>query len=40
MYSGPDTLAKIVKAFYDQNCAMVVGTYMLTDIDCNPIPRA
>lgn len=38
VYSGPDTLAKIVKAFYDQNCAMVVGTYMLTDIDCNPIP--
>ena len=38
VYSGPDTLAKIVKAFYDQNCAMVVGTYMLTDLDRNPIP--
>lgn len=38
VYSGEDTLAKIVKAFYDQNCAMVVGTYELTDIDKNPIP--
>lgn len=38
VYSGEDTLAKIVKAFYDQNCAMVVGTYMLTDIDMNMIP--
>lgn len=38
VYSGDDTLAKIVKAFYDQNCAMVVGTYQLTDIDKNPIP--
>lgn len=38
LYSGPDTLAKIVRAFYDQQCAMVVGTYQLTDIDCNPIP--
>lgn len=38
LYSGPDTLSKIVKAFYDQNCGMVVGTYQLTDIDCNPIP--
>ena len=38
VYSGPDTLAKIVKAFYDQNCGMVVGTYMLTDLAKNPIP--
>ena len=38
VYSGPDTLAKIVKAFYDQKCGMVVGTYELTDIDKNPIP--
>lgn len=38
VYSSEDTIAKIVKAFYEQNCAMVVGTYMLTDIDKNPIP--
>lgn len=38
VYSDENTLAKIVKAFYDQNCAMVVGTYQLTDIDKNPIP--
>ena len=38
VYSDENTLAKVVKAFYDQNCAMVVGTYQLTDIDKNPIP--
>lgn len=38
IYSGPDTLASIVKAFHEQQCGMVVGTYQLTDIDCNPIP--
>ena len=31
VYSGPDTLQKIVDAFYEQNCAMVVGTYRMTD---------
>jgi len=38
VYSGSDTLAKIVAAFYEQNCGMVVGTYSLTDIDMNTIP--
>ncbi len=38
VYSSADTLATIVKAFYEQNCGMVVGTYMLTDIDRRPIP--
>lgn len=38
VYSGTDTLAKIVAAFYEQNCGMVVGTYCLTDIDMNTIP--
>jgi glycosyltransferase involved in cell wall biosynthesis len=37
VYSDENTLAKIVKAFYEQNCAMVVGTYMLTDINMNMI---
>lgn len=38
VYSGEDTLQKIVDAFYAQNCAMVVGTYMLTDFGMNQIP--
>ena len=38
VYSGPDTLAKIVNAFHEQKCAMVVGTYQMTDFDMNPIP--
>lgn len=38
LYAGPDTLQKIVDAFYAQNCAMVVGTYMLTDINKNMLP--
>ena len=38
VYKDENTLAKMVKAFYDQKCAMVVGTYELTDIDKNPIP--
>lgn len=38
VYVDENTLAKMVAAFYEQKCAMVVGTYMLTDIDKNPIP--
>ena len=38
VYSGPDTLSKIVNAFHEQKCAMVVGTYQMTDFDMNPIP--
>jgi hypothetical protein len=38
VYSDEHTLQKVVDAFYEQNCAMVVGTYMLTDLDKNPIP--
>ena len=38
VYSGPDTLKKIVDAFREQKCAMVVGTYQMTDFDMNPIP--
>lgn len=37
VYSDENTLQKIVDAFYEQNCAMVVGTYMLTDFDMNMI---
>lgn len=38
VYADENTLAKMVQAFYDNNSAMVVGTYMLTDIDMNMIP--
>ena len=37
VYSGPDTLSKIVTAFREQRCAMVVGTYQMTDFNMNPI---
>lgn len=38
IYADENTLQKIVEAFYEQNCAMVVGTYKLTDIDLNTLP--
>ena len=38
LYSSPETLSKIVGAFGQQKCAMVVGTYMMTDFGLNPIP--
>jgi len=31
VYSDENTVQKIVDAFYEQNCAMVVGTYMMTN---------
>lgn len=38
IYADENTVAKVVKAFYDQNCGMVVGTYKLTDLDLNTLP--
>lgn len=38
VYSGPETLQKIVRAFREQRCAMVVGTYEITDFQMNTIP--
>ena len=38
IYSDENTLQKIVDAFYDQQCAMVVGTYKLTDFDLQALP--
>ena len=38
MYSGNDTLQKIVEAFAEQDCAMVVGSYQMTDFDGKPLP--
>lgn len=38
IYSGPDTLSRIVGEFIQSRCAMVVGTYMMTDFNLQPIP--
>lgn len=38
LYSGTDTLSKMVRAFYEQQCAMVVGTYRMTDFELNTLP--
>lgn len=38
VYKDEKTLQTLVDAFYEQNCGMVVGTYMMTDFDMNMIP--
>jgi len=38
IYKDENTLQKIVQAFYEQQCAMVVGTYMITDFNLQPVP--
>lgn len=38
LYSSSDTLARIVETFHSMRCAMVVGSYSLTDFALNPIP--
>jgi len=38
VYSDENTLQKIVDAFYEQKCAMVVGTYRMTNFDMETIP--
>lgn len=38
MYSGPDTLQWIVDVFRRERCAVVIGSYMMTDFDLRPIP--
>lgn len=38
IYNGDDTIQKIVDAFYEQNCAMVIGTYKMTNFELEMIP--
>ncbi|GHT77305.1 hypothetical protein AGMMS50262_17970 [Bacteroidia bacterium] len=38
VYSDKNTLQKIVDTFYAQQCAMVVGTYRLTDFEFRTLP--
>lgn len=38
VYSGPDTLQRIVSLFHTERCAMVIGAYRLTDIEGRELP--
>ena len=38
MYSDSGVVQRFVDAFYEQQCAMVVGSYRITDFDLNEIP--
>ncbi|MCH5228762.1 MAG: glycosyltransferase family 2 protein [Muribaculaceae bacterium] len=38
VYSDTHTLDKIISKFHNEECGMVVGSYMLTDFELNPIP--
>lgn len=38
LYSGPDTVQKFVDCFRREHCAMVVGTYRITDFKLNELP--
>ena len=38
IYSGPDTLSRIVDGFRSQHCAMLVGSYTITDFNLAPMP--
>jgi len=38
IYSDENTLQKIMNRFYEDKCAMVIGSYKLTDFNLNEIP--
>ena len=38
LYAGKDTLKLIVEAFYEQQCAMVVGSYQMCNFQLEEIP--
>ena len=38
LYKDEHTLQTIVDAFYEQKCAMVIGSYMMTDFGLNELP--
>lgn len=38
IYQDENTLQKIVDAFYEQNCAMVIGSYTMTNFKMETIP--
>jgi len=38
LYLNDDTINKIITKFYEEKCAMVIGSYKLTDFNMNEIP--
>jgi hypothetical protein len=38
LYLNDDTLNKIINKFYEEKCAMVIGSYKLTNFNMNEIP--
>lgn len=38
MYADETTIQKVVDTFYNENCAMVVGTYQMVNFDLEEIP--
>ncbi len=38
LYSGKDTLQRIVNKFYEEECAMVIGSYRMCDFQLNTLP--
>ena len=38
LYSGADTLSRIVGTFRRERCAMVIGSYRMTDFNLEPLP--
>lgn len=38
LYSSESTLQKIVNKFYEEKCAMVIGSYQMTNFDLQEIP--
>lgn len=38
LYSGPDTLQKIVDKFYAEKCAMVIGSYRMCNFQLETLP--
>ena len=38
LYSGPDTLQRMVDTFYAEGAAMVIGSYRMCDFNLNTLP--
>lgn len=38
LYSGDDTLQRIVDKFYEEKCGMVIGSYRMCDFELNTLP--
>ena len=38
LYSGPDTLQRIIDTFHKEQCAMVIGSYRMTNFNLETLP--